>query len=67
MEHDGLQVTRTQFESNLAEKMADDAFLRDVPPLLASGITYDPHRALELVQSNLISRLPEEPWKGPER
>ena len=67
MEHDGLRVTRTQFEENLAEKMADDAFLRDVPPLLASGITYDPHRALELVQSNLISRLPGEPWKGPER
>jgi len=67
MEHDGLRVTRTQFEANLAEKMADDAFLGDVPPLLASGIDYDPHRALELVQSNLISRLPGEPWKGPER
>jgi len=44
MEHDGLRVTRAQFEANLAEKTADDAFLRDVPPLLASGITYDPPR-----------------------
>jgi predicted nucleotidyltransferase component of viral defense system len=67
MEHDGLRVTRTQFEANLAEKMADDAFLRDVPPLLASGITYDPPRALELVQRLVISRLPGEPWKGLER
>lgn len=60
MEHDSLQVTRTQFEQNLAEKMDDDMFFRDVPPLLASGISYDPHQALELVQRVLISKLPED-------
>ena len=59
MEHDGLRVTRTQFELNLAQKMDDDVFLRNVPPLLASGISYDPRRALELVQRDLISKLPE--------
>ncbi len=59
MEHDGLRITRTQFESNLAEKIDNDVFVRDVPPLLASGISYDPRRALELVQRDLISKLPE--------
>jgi len=59
MEHDGLRVTRTQFEQNLAEKMDDDVFLRDVPPLLVSGTSYDPHRALDLIQRALISKLPE--------
>jgi hypothetical protein len=59
MEHDGLRVTRTQFELNLAEKMDDDVFLRDVPPLLRSGISYDPRRELELVQREIVSKLPD--------
>jgi predicted nucleotidyltransferase component of viral defense system len=59
MEHDGLRITRTQFALNLAQKMDDDVFLRDVQPLLASGIPYDPRHALELVQRELISKLPE--------
>lgn len=59
MEHDGLRVTRTQFELNLAQKMGDDVFLRDVQPLLASGTSYDQRRTLELVQRDLISKLPE--------
>jgi predicted nucleotidyltransferase component of viral defense system len=59
MEHDGLRVTRTQFELNLAQKMDDDVFLRDVQPLLASGTSWNPRRALKLVQRDLISKLPE--------
>jgi len=59
MEHDGLRVTQTQFEKNLAEKLKDEMFLRDVFPLLATGISYDPSQALELVQQTLISKLPE--------
>ena len=58
VEHDGLRATRTQFEQNLAEKIDDDIFLRDVPPLLASGTSYDPYQAHELVQQALISKLP---------
>lgn len=58
MEHDGLRITRTQFESNLAEKLADNVFLRDVPPLLASGASYDPHQAFDLVRRAIISLLP---------
>ncbi len=58
LEHDGLRVSRAEFERNLVEKMDDDLFLRDVPPLLAAGISYDPQRAFELIQRTLISKLP---------
>ena len=59
LEHDGLRITRTQFERNLAEKMNDDMFLRDISPLLTAGASYEPLRAFELVQQAFISRLPE--------
>lgn len=57
--HDGLRVTRVQFEENLDAKIDDAVFLLDVPPLLAQGISYDPRRALELVRRALVDRLPE--------
>ena len=31
LEHGGLRVTRTEFEENLAAKLEDEVFLRDVP------------------------------------
>ncbi len=58
--------TKQQQDPESLAKLVDE-FLRDVLPLLASGITYNPHGALELVQHNLISRLPGDPWKGLER
>jgi predicted nucleotidyltransferase component of viral defense system len=62
--HDGLKVTRAQFEENLANKMADDAFLEDVAPLLPTEITYQAETAYELVSSRLIARLSGDSWKG---
>lgn len=59
MEHDGLRVTRTQFERNLAAKIVDERFYRDVPPILAAGRSFDLHLAHERVLQALISRLPE--------
>ena len=58
LENDGLRVTRAEFERNLAEKMEDKAFLNDVPPLLALGVSFDPAAARERVQDAIISRLP---------
>lgn len=58
MEHDGRRVSQAQFERNLIEKMEDDAFLGDVPPLLAIGVSFDPVRAHRRVQDALVSRLP---------
>jgi predicted nucleotidyltransferase component of viral defense system len=62
--HDGLTITRAQFEENLANKMQDDAFLEDVEPLLPTGVTYQAETAYHLVSSRLIARLPGKPWKG---
>jgi predicted nucleotidyltransferase component of viral defense system len=62
--HGGLTVTRAQFEENLANKMQDDAFLKDVEPLLPTDVTYQAETAYHLVSSRLIARLSGEPWKG---
>lgn len=59
MESDGRRVTQTQFEKNLAEKIEDDVFLSDVPPLLALGASFDPPAAFEQVRRAFLMRLPE--------
>ncbi len=53
----GRPVSRKQFESNLAKKMADPAFSGDLRPLLATGIHYDAVLAKEAVLKKLVSRL----------
>lgn len=60
----GTSVTRAQFEANMAEKMSDPPFLQDVPPLLRTGISYDPSEGWSRVHAALIKRLPGAPWKG---
>lgn len=57
--NEGLRVTRTEFDENLAEKVGDKVFLGDVPPLLAPGVSFDPETALERVREAFLSRLPE--------
>jgi len=64
VEHDGQAVSRAQFEANLAEKLTSGVFLDDVQPLISTGLSYDPLAAAELVGSELVSRLPGEPWRG---
>lgn len=59
LENDGLRITRTEFEENLAEKIEDPVFLSDVPPLLAAGMSFDPEAALDRVSKALISRVPD--------
>jgi len=59
LEHSGFRVTRTEFEENLAAKLADEVFLRDVPPLLGIGISYDRAAAFARVREVLLARLPE--------
>ena len=59
LEHDGRRITRTEFEANLAAKLDDKVFLSDVPPLLASGVSFDPVEAMQRVRDVLVSRLPE--------
>lgn len=58
-----LQVTRAEFERNLATKGLSRAFLTEVNPMLAPGVAYDAGEALELVRRTFIERLPGAPWK----
>lgn len=59
MEHGGHQVTRRQFEENIAAKLHDDNFSSDIGPLLASGYEWDLSAMSEKVNDCLISRLSE--------
>lgn len=42
----------------------DTTFRDDVPPLLRTGLDYDPDDAWSRVHDALITRLPGDPWKG---
>jgi predicted nucleotidyltransferase component of viral defense system len=64
VEHDGLSISRAEFEANLHGKLADPVFRRDVEPLLAVGTGWDHAAAASYALSELMPRLPGEPWKG---
>jgi len=64
MTHVGASVSHAQFEANLAAKVRDRAFMEDTTPLLALGTDWDFEAAVRLVSSNLVARLPGDPWKG---
>jgi predicted nucleotidyltransferase component of viral defense system len=67
VDHDGLTVSRAQYEANLAAKLRSTSFLEDVRPLISTDIPYDPVAAADVVQRELVARLPGEPWKGAQR
>jgi len=64
LDHDGLSVSRAEFEENLSVKLKDPAFLGDIHPLLPAGVEYDTGIAGALIGDRLIAKLRGEPWKG---
>ncbi len=64
LEHDGLAVSRAEFEENLDSKLRNRSFLGDIPPLLPTGVSYDVAEAGALVGRRLISRFRGDPWRG---
>ena len=64
LDHDGLSISRAEFEKNLAAKLNDPAFLEDITPLLPAGVDYNPRIAGSLIQKRFIDRLRGKPWKG---
>ena len=64
MRHGGTSVSRAQFEESMAAKMIDSGFLDDTPPLLRTGLGYDPADAWARVHETLVTKLPGSPWKG---
>ena len=67
LEDGGLRVSRAEFESNLAAKLADRMFARDVEPLLAPRAAWDIEDAARYARDQLLARLPGNPWKGGDR
>ena len=63
---EGQHITRALFEQNLVGKLRDPQFSGDMGPLLASGYTWDIDEAAQTVMTQLITRLPDDPWKGEE-
>ena len=64
LKHEGLAVSRAEFEENLDSKLRNRSFLGDIEPLLPTGVSYDAAQAGALVGQRLIVKLPGEPWKG---
>ncbi len=67
MTEDGRDVTRAQFEENLAGKRMHVDFRDDVQPILRPGLSWDFDMAMDTVLENLVAKLPGEPWKGNEQ
>lgn len=63
----GHQITRALFEENLAGKIDQPTFTEDVPPLLPPGVTFDFRKGIQLVQREMIARVPGEPWKAKQK
>ncbi len=66
LKHEGLSVSRAEFEENMDGKLQNRSFLEDIEPLLPTGVSYDVAQAGALVGQRLIVKLPGEPWRGAE-
>ncbi len=64
MEQHGHRVSRAEFERNIEAKLRDPQFSADIGPLLTTGFEWDSACAAARVRSELIERLPGEPWRG---
>ena len=67
MRESAVDVSRAEFEQNLAAKLEDPIFAADMTPLLREGIAWDVAQAGQVVTSQLLARLPGAPWKRPAR
>lgn len=59
MAHGNHNVTRTEFEKNLAAKLANKTFTGDIGPLLTADYSWDLNAMAERVLNELIAKLPE--------
>jgi hypothetical protein len=63
MAEEGHQVTRAQFEENLAHKRQQPDFRADIRPLLRPDTEWDFDRAMDEILETLIARLPGRAWR----
>ena len=67
IQQQNLSISKTQFEENLTQKLSSELFIRDMNPLLVSGLNWDINDAAMLVKERFLSLLPGEPWKGADK
>ncbi len=61
-QQDGKVITRALYEKNLYEKSLQQDFQIDTSELIVSPERWAFREALEIVKSELISKLPGNPW-----
>jgi predicted nucleotidyltransferase component of viral defense system len=59
MKHGGFNVSRTQFENNLIEKLQHPNFVTDIGPLLSPNYEWNLDAMAALVSDQLICHIPE--------
>mgnify|MGYP006265254721 CR=1 FL=1 len=64
MTEGGHTVTRALFEANLHKKSKRKDFRNDMDALLRHDLSWDFDEALDVVLSDVVARLPGDPWKG---
>jgi hypothetical protein len=64
LEHEGLAVSRAEFEDNLNNKLRNRSFWGDIQQLLPRGVSYNITEAAPLVSQRLITHLRGDAWKG---
>ena len=64
IQQQNLAISKAQFEENLIQKMSSELFVKDMEPLLVSGLHWDIREAASLVNKKFLSLLPGEAWKG---
>jgi hypothetical protein len=64
LEHDGLRVSRAEFEMNLHEKLTDSTFLGDVDALITRASDWDADSAAAFATHEIAPLLVGEPWRG---
>ncbi len=64
LDHEGLSLSRAEFEENLEAKCSDPRFQGDIAPLLAPSCAWNAGDAQHYVRKEFLSRLPGDPWKG---
>lgn len=66
LEHQGLNVTRAQFQQNLMAKAETDLYVADILPLLSPEVKnhWNVEEAVQVVESKILPRMRGAPWKG---
>jgi predicted nucleotidyltransferase component of viral defense system len=64
IQQQNLFISKAQFEENLIQKLSSELFVKDIEPLLVSGLHWDIREAASLVKEKFLSLLPGEAWKG---